>query len=148
MALTAERFAEKVIDFSSLLHDVLGVDPKADGAGAGQAVAYHAPCHLCRGLGVTKAPRELLAEAGLDYRPYDEEDVCCGFGGSYSMKFPGLSAQMVGKKIKAAEETGAELLVTDCPGCVLQLRGGAAQMGSKLTVRHIAEVLAERLDCK
>lgn len=148
MALTAERFADKVIDFSSLLHDVLGVEAKTDGAGAGQAVAYHAPCHLCRGLGVTKAPRELLAESGLDYRPYDEEEVCCGFGGSYSMKFPGLSAQMVGKKIKAAEETGAELLVTDCPGCVLQLRGGAAQMGSKLVVRHIAEVLAERLDCK
>jgi Fe-S oxidoreductase len=114
---------------------------KADG----KKTTYHAPCHLCRGLGVTKAPRELMAIGGLNYLPADEEDVCCGFGGTYSMKFPELSAELLKKKLANSEKTGAELLLTDCPGCIMQLRGGLEAKGSTLQVRHIAEALADRL---
>ena len=102
-------------------------------------------CHLCRGLGVTEAPRELMHTGGLTYLPAEEEDVCCGFGGTYSMKFPELSSELLKKKLANVEKTGAELLLTDCPGCIMQLRGGLEAKGSSLQVQHVAEALAERL---
>ena len=111
--------------------------------GSKKKVAYHSPCHLCRGLGVVQEPRELLATAGLDYLPARDEDTCCGMGGTFSMEFPELSAEVLKKKLDAVEETGADLLVTDCPGCVLQLRGGMAKRGGKVKVKHLAEAVAE-----
>lgn len=138
------QFADRVIDFSSFVHDVLKVTPE-EFRGDGKKVTYHSPCHLCRGLNVTEAPRELMATGGMDYLPADEEDVCCGFGGTYSMKFPELSAELLKKKLANVEKTGAELLLTDCPGCIMQLRGGLEAKGSSVKVGHIAEALAERL---
>ena len=144
LAKRVQQFADRVIDFSSFVHDVLKVEPgefRADGKKA----TYHAPCHLCRGLGVTEAPRELIHTGGLTYLPAEEEDVCCGFGGTYSMKFPELSAELLKKKLANVEKTGAELLLTDCPGCIMQLRGGLEAKGSGMQVQHVAEALAERL---
>ena len=144
LAVKVQQFADRVIDFSSFVHDVLKVEPsefRADGKKA----TYHAPCHLCRGLGVTEAPRELIHTGGLTYLPAEEEDVCCGFGGTYSMKFPELSAELLKKKLANVEKTGAELLLTDCPGCIMQLRGGLEAKGSSMQVQHVAEALAERL---
>ena len=144
LAAKVQQFADRVIDFSSFVHDVLKVEPgefRADGKKA----TYHAPCHLCRGLGVTEAPRELIHTGGLTYLPAEEEDVCCGFGGTYSMKFPELSAELLKKKLANVEKTGAELLLTDCPGCIMQLRGGLEAKGSSMQVQHVAEALAERL---
>ncbi|HWR02915.1 MAG TPA: LUD domain-containing protein [Humidesulfovibrio sp.] len=144
LAVKVQQFADKVIDFSSFVHDVLKVQPESF-AGDGKKTTYHAPCHLCRGLGVTKAPRALMEIGGLNYLPAEEEDVCCGFGGTYSMKFPELSAELLKKKLANAEKTGAELLLTDCPGCIMQLRGGLEAKGSAMKVAHVAEALAERL---
>jgi len=145
MADAARRFADKVIDFSSFVYDVLGVR-KGDfkDLNVHTKTTYHAPCHLCRGMGVTEAPRALLAESGLEYLPSAEEDVCCGFGGTFSMKFPEESKELLNKKLTNAAATGATQLVTDCPGCVMQLRGGAENRGDKLRVRHIAEALADQ----
>jgi iron-sulfur cluster protein len=142
LSVKARQFAQKVIDFSSFMTEVLKVKPEQFLA-RHKKVAYHAPCHLCRGLGVTAAPRELLATAGLEYLAARDEDVCCGMAGSYSVAFPELSAELLKKKLDAVEETGAELLVTDCPGCVLQLKGGLDKRGSKVQVKHIAEAVAE-----
>jgi Fe-S oxidoreductase len=139
----AESFAGKIIDFSSLLRDVLKFssdDLKNDG----EKVAYHAPCHLCRGLGVTAAPRELLA-AGGQYLPTPEEDVCCGFGGTYSVKFPEISATLLAHKLEGLENSEAVTLVTDCPGCVMQLKGGEEKRGNKIKVEHMAEFLDRHL---
>ena len=133
-----------MIDFSSLVRDRLGVKAE-DFTPGGQSVCYHAPCHLCRGMDVREAPRDLMRIAGYDYRPNDEEEVCCGFGGTYSMKFPEISKELLAKKLAAARETGAKTLMTDCPGCVMQLRGGAVNAGMNLEVRHMAEVLAKAL---
>ena len=77
--------------------------------------------------------------------PCEEEEVCCGFGGTYSMKFPEISAQLLDKKLKNVRETRAARLVVDCPGCVMQLRGGAEKTGLNVKVQHIAELLAENL---
>ena len=107
-------------------------------------MTYHASCHICRGLGVTKAPRDLIADAAT-YVPCAEEDVCCGFGGTYSMKFPEISGTLLAKKLKHIEETGASRVVMDCPGCVMQIRGVATANDSPIKVEHIAELLARQM---
>jgi iron-sulfur cluster protein len=147
MAYKAAQFGERVIDFSSFVHDVLGMDEE-DFSGPDKKVTYHAPCHLCRGLGVTEAPRALLADAGLEYLPAAEEDVCCGFGGTFSVKFPELSKVLLNKKLNNLKATGATAMATDCPGCIMQIRGGFASEGTPFEVRHVAEYLAARLKKK
>jgi iron-sulfur cluster protein len=141
-AVKVEQLVGKLIDFSSFLTRVLKVKPERYQGGK-KKVAYHSPCHLCRGLGVVQEPRDLLAIAGLEYLPARDEDVCCGMGGTFSTDFPELSAELLKKKLEAVEETGADLLVTDCPGCVLQLKGGMDKRGGKVEVKHIAEAVAE-----
>ncbi len=138
-----KKFSSKIIDFSSFVHDVLKLSID-DFNKSEEKVTYHASCHLCRGLGVEKAPRELIKMAA-DYTPCEEENVCCGFGGTYSMKFPELSAEILKRKLDKAELTDATRLVADCPGCVIQLRGGEEKRSNKLHVTHIAELLAEKL---
>lgn len=139
----AHAFAAKVIDFSSFAHDIVGLTDK-DFAGDGKKATFHAPCHLCRGLGVHTAPRDLIRDAGLDFQEANESEVCCGFGGTFSAKFPELSAELLNKKLDNVEKTGAEILLTDCPGCIMQLRGGLQKRGSHIIVQHTAEALAAR----
>jgi len=144
LQVKVHQLMDKVIDFSSFMVNVLEVQPEAFDA-VKTKVAYHAPCHLCRGLGVTKEPRKLLGIAGLEYAPAADEDICCGFGGSFSVEFPELSAELLKRKLDNMEATGADLLVTDCPGCVLQLRGGIdKRKGSKLRVKHIVEAISPK----
>jgi Fe-S oxidoreductase len=138
----AMEFSRKVIDYSSFVHDVLKVSDDAFRK-SNESATYHAPCHLCRGLDVHDAPRDLIKTAGLEYRECDEEEVCCGFGGTFSMKFPELSSELLRKKLDNVEATGADILLTDCPGCIMQLRGGLRRRGSKVQVKHVAEVMAE-----
>ena len=139
----AEALARAVQPFSAFLHDTLGVSAE-DFNRSGERVTFHAPCHLCRGCGVREAPHDLIAQAA-DFVPCAEEDVCCGFGGSYSMKFPEVAAQLLENKLKNVQETGAARLVTDCPGCVLQIRGGAEKKGLPIRVSHIVELMAENV---
>jgi Fe-S oxidoreductase len=143
-AAEAAAFGEKVLTFTQFAHRILKLEPKAFQPSQ-QAVTYHAPCHLCRGLGEREAPRALLHQAGFDFKPAAEEETCCGFGGTYSGKFPEISSQILKRKLDDFEATGADLLVTECPGCVMQLRGGAERAGHRLAVRHIAEVLCDRM---
>lgn len=143
MAAKVRQFADRVIDFSSFVHDVLEISPMKFNK-TGQKVGYHAPCHLCRGLEVREAPRETLAMA-CEYVPTDEEEVCCGFGGSYSMKFPAISKTLLAKKLADLEAGEVQAVVTDCPGCVMQIRGGMRAAGKSVEVKHVAELLAEHL---
>ena len=143
MGTEVQQYASRVIDFSSFLKDVLGVTAD-DFNKSGDGVCYHSPCHLCRGMGVTEQPRELINYAA-EYKPAPEEDVCCGFGGTYSVKFPEVSSQVMAKKLDNLESSGATSLVTDCPGCVMQLRGGEEKRGNKLKVEHIAELLERQM---
>nr|WP_287410565.1 LUD domain-containing protein [Pseudodesulfovibrio sp.] len=138
----ADAFADKIIDYSSFVNDVLKVK-KVDFNESKEKATYHAPCHLCRGLEVHDAPRQLIEKGGMEYVECAEEEVCCGFGGTFSMKFPELSAELLNKKLTNVEETGATTLLTDCPGCIMQLRGGLKTRGSKIKVRHVSEVLAD-----
>ncbi len=138
------QLQNKLMDFSSFMVKVLKVRPE-DFIQNQRRVAYHSPCHLCRGLGVTQEPRELLRTAGLEYLPCKDEDVCCGFGGSYSLEFPEISSEILSRKIDHVEASGADVLVTDCPGCVLQMRGGMNKRKGPIQVQHIAEIVADNL---
>lgn len=143
MATEVRQYVDRIKDFSSFAYDVLGLRNN-DFAKSSENVCYHSPCHLCRGLGVTEQPRALI-NAAATYASTPEEDVCCGFGGTYSVKFPEVSGQLLDKKLKGLEASEAATLVTDCPGCVLQLRGGEEQRGNKLKVEHMAEFLARHI---
>ena len=137
-----EAFAEKLMDFSSFMNDVVKVKDE-DFMNLGRKVTYHYPCHLVRGLEVEDAPKELLKKSGSHYEEMNECQVCCGFSGSFSVDFPMISKTMLSHKLDNAKETEATTLVTDCPGCVLQIRGGAEKRGMGMKVMHIAELLLE-----
>jgi len=137
-----KAFTDKIIDVSSFMVNVLKASSE-DFNVTGEKVAYHSPCHLCRGMKVTNEPRKLIELAGYDYVKSKDEDVCCGFGGSYSVDFPEISAEILKKKLDNVEAADAKFLVTDCPGCVLQLRGGMDKREGKIQVKHIVEILAE-----
>ena len=140
LALKAKRLADKIMPFSSFCHDILDVQPSAVPSSRAK-MTYHAPCHLCRGLGVRQAPHALIQNAGYRFVPASEEETCCGFGGTYSTKFPAISAEILGKKLDDVAATQAQYLVTECPGCLMQLRGGAKQRNMDLKVRHLSEIL-------
>jgi Fe-S oxidoreductase len=134
----AAAFAKKVVPFSVFMNDILGLDPVP---GPGRKTAFHSPCHLCRGMDVHQAPCDLIEKSGNQYVPTDEEETCCGFGGSFSTTFPAVSREILTRKLDDVMASGADLLVTECPGCVLQLKGGADRQGRALSVCHIAELL-------
>jgi iron-sulfur cluster protein len=135
-------FVRKVVPFSQFMNDILVIEEEVFQTG-GKTATFHAPCHLCRGLGVTEAPRDLIQKAGYRFVPAAEEQTCCGFGGTYSGKFPAISARILARKLDDVRATGADLLVTECPGCVMQLRGGALKRGERFEVKHIAEALGD-----
>jgi len=138
----ATTFASKVVPFSSFLEAIDAPIRKA--SATQEKVTFHSPCHLCRGMGVTAAPQRIIKKAGFEFVPADEEQTCCGFGGTYSSKFPEISAQILNKKLDDVCRTGADQLVTECPGCVMQLRGGAKKRNDPYVVLHLSELLAHQ----
>jgi iron-sulfur cluster protein len=143
----ARELAAKTVDFSTLVKKLVdeGRLTLKEGQQLGR-VTYHDSCHLKRTLKVSEQPRELLQKAGYEVAEMFECDMCCGMGGSYSLKLPEISAPILQRKLKNIKETGAPLVAMDCPGCVMQIRGGFDQDGAAVTVRHTAELLAEQLE--
>ncbi len=143
----ARRLAEKVIDFSTLVRQLVeqgrlkfkpGIEPTK--------FTYHDSCHLKRTLRAQQAPRELMQQAGHELVEMQESDMCCGMGGSYSLTLPELSAPILERKLVNIEQTGAPLLLIDCPGCLMQIRGGLDKRASAVQVEHTATRLAECLE--
>jgi L-lactate dehydrogenase complex protein LldF len=142
----ARELAAKTIDFSTLVKKLVddGRLTLKEGQQHG-TITYHDSCHLKRTLKVSEQPRELLQKAGYEIAEMFECDMCCGMGGSYSMKLPEISGPILQRKLKNIRETGAPTVAMDCPGCVMQIRGGIDQDGAEVKVRHTAEILAEQL---
>jgi Fe-S oxidoreductase len=92
-------------------------------------------------LNIKKSPEELIKKAGYEFVKSEFENQCCGFGGTYTIKYPEISAAQLEKKLKAAEETRVEILVTECPGCIMHLRGGADKQKRNISVLHLSEIL-------
>jgi len=108
--------------------------------------AYHDSCHLKRGLGVSEEPRRLLAAAGASIAEAVGGGTCCGFGGSYALDLPEVSRAVLERRLQALTAAGAPVVALDCPGCLLQIAGGLEDSGSPVTVRHTAQIIAERLE--
>ena len=144
-ALAARAMAIRpwVFELSQFIVNVLKV--KYLGARYERAVAYHPSCHLMRELGVRAEPMTLLsAVAGIKLCVVRDREECCGFGGMFSVKFPDISASMLDDKIARINESGAEVVVANDCGCLMQIGGGLSRKGEKIEVRHLAEVLAAR----
>ncbi len=109
-------------------------------------VTYHDSCHLKRSLRVSKEQRELLKNTkGVEFVEMNDCDNCCGFGGSYSLLYPEISAPILEKKIQNIKESGANVVALDCPGCLMQIKGGLDARGiDDIKVKHTAEIIAEK----
>jgi len=106
-------------------------------------VTYHDPCHASRGQGLTKEPREILKKiAGIEYREMPEADWCCGGAGSYALSHYDRSQKVLARKMENLKKTNADILVTSCPACMIQLSYGIRRHGLKTEVRHISQVVA------
>lgn len=141
--VAASQLAAKVHDFSEFLVNVgKATGKKLGDPGAGQQVTYHDSCHARHGLGVSIEPRELLRLAGYEVVEMSDSNACCGFAGSYSFYYPEVSESILRRKLQNVIAAGASIVATDCPGCLLQLRGGLEKMRKKIRVAHIAELLA------
>lgn len=139
----AQALAGRVFEFSEFLVKVLKVDDV--GASFAHRLAYHDSCHLLRELGVAEEPRRLLqAVRGAELVELNDNRVCCGFGGTFAVKFPEVSVAMGDDKIKAAAAAGAEYLVANDSGCLMHLAGLVHRQGAALKTMHLAEVLASR----
>ena len=104
---------------------------------------YHDSCSGLRELGIKQEPRKLLASvAGVSLREMTDAEVCCGFGGTFCVKYPGISDKMLEKKLKHIEATGADTLIAGDLGCLMNMAGKLKRQGSAIKVRHVAEVLA------
>ncbi len=137
----AEALAGRTYELVSFLADVMKL-AHVPGRHAGR-VTYHDSCAGLRELGVKAQPRALLgAVEGLTLTELPDAEVCCGFGGTFCVKYPEISTRMVTDKAQAIRETGAELLLAGDLGCLLNMAGRLAREGSPVAVRHVAEVLA------
>jgi len=136
----AENLGHRVREFSDFLVNVLGV--KDVGAShAGRAV-FHTGCHQRRELGVLNEPRELLGNvSGLDLLDWENEELCCGFGGTFSVKMPDVSVAMADEKIAALERSGADTIVSCDSSCLMHLGGRLKKTGHDTRIMHLAQIL-------
>jgi L-lactate dehydrogenase complex protein LldE len=137
------RIASRTYEFSAFLTGVLGVDDV--GARFPHKVTYHDSCHALRELKIEEAPRRLLSRVrGLTLQEMDAAEECCGFGGTFSVKFPSVSGSMARSKIDSILRTGAGTVVSLDSSCLMQLQGALSRAGSRIRTMHLAEVLASR----
>ena len=133
----------KTYEFSRFLLDVAQVDDV--GAKLNRVATYHDSCHALRELGIKKGPRQLLSKVeGLELREMSVAEECCGFGGTFSVKFAELSCAMANTKIESIQQTGADLVVSIDSSCLMQLEGTMRKQGLAISTMHLAEVLASR----
>ena len=140
----AAAFAAKVHELVSFLVDVRGltsVDAELEAR-----VAYHDSCSGLRELGVKGQPRQLLRSVrGLHLVDMSDAEVCCGFGGTFAVKYPDISNAIVERKTDNVAASGADLLLAGDLGCLMNMAGKLSRQGRAIAVRHVAEVLAGEL---
>jgi L-lactate dehydrogenase complex protein LldE len=135
----AEELSRRTHELSDFLVNVLGTEDV--GARFEGKATYHMACHL-RGLGILTEPEKLLRRIkDLEYVPLERSDECCGFGGSFSVRYPGISGAMVQDKAALIEKTGASAVVATDAGCLMNIAGCLRRRGSKVRALHLAQVL-------
>lgn len=137
----AESLASRTFELVSFLADVMKID--AVEAHLDKTVTYHDSCSGLRELNIKRQPRKLLKSVGgVTLHEMDNAEVCCGFGGTFCVKYPDISTKMVSDKMRHIEASGADLLLAGDLGCLLNMAGRLKRQGSQVEVRHVAEVLA------
>lgn len=139
------RLIDKTHEFVQFLTDVMPVNLRKLGCKWQGAATYHYSCHG-RGLGLTDQAVRLLNQIdGIDYRPLDKLDQCCGFGGTFAVKHAEVSGAMVRDKVACIAQTGADTVVCNDGGCTLNIQGSAHRENVDVRFKHIAEIIAEGL---
>lgn len=137
-----EEFGKKVMDISELLTQKIELSKKEEKALI--KVTYHDPCHLVRGQNISAQPREILKNLpGIEYVEMKDAAKCCGGGGSFSFYHYDLSKQISRHKVGNIEASGASVVTTGCPGCMLQIKDQLGQKGSPVKVKHIIQLIDE-----
>ena len=140
--LRAQAFADKTFELVSFLVDVLKIEAvtsRFDGT-----VTYHDACSGLRELGIKSQPRQLLASVrGLRLMEMQDSEVCCGFGGTFCVKYPAISDVMVARKAENIVGAGADTVIAGDLDCLIDMAGKLQRTGKSVAVRHVAEVLAD-----
>jgi L-lactate dehydrogenase complex protein LldE len=135
----AADLARRTHELSDFVVNVLGIEDV--GARFEGRVTYHVACHL-RGLNLLTEPERLLRKVkGLEYVPLERADECCGFGGSFSVRYPGISGAMVEDKAAFIEKAGVDAVVATDAGCLMNVGGCLRRRGSRVKTLHLVEVL-------
>jgi len=138
----AAELSKKTFELVSFLTDELGIDKV--NAKFSTSVTYHDSCSGLRELGVQEQPRKLLESvAGLELKELPSSNVCCGFGGTFCVKYSDISDRMVSDKVSDIVDTGATTVLAGDLGCLLNIAGKISRNSIDIKVRHVAEVLAD-----
>ena len=139
----ADRLAERTYEFGSFLVNVLKVEDV--GASFRGRVTWHDACHGLRDLNVREEPRRLLRNVrGAEFVELPNADACCGFGGTFSVKYPEISVAILDNKIDAIEKAGVRAVVSGDASCLMQIGGRLTRQNSAVKTMHLAELLASR----
>ena len=137
----ARALADRTFELVSFLTDVMGVEHLRS-QHVGGPVTYHDSCSGLRELGIKAQPRKLLQAIGSPVCEMADAEVCCGFGGTFCVKYPDISVRMVSDKVRNIVATAAETVVAGDLGCLLNIAGRLRREGHRVKVRHTAELLA------
>ena len=137
----ADALGARTYELVSFLTDVLGLTD-LPGRYDGGPVTYHDSCSGLRELGIKQQPRALLRSLGATITEMTDPEICCGFGGTFCVKYPDISTRMVSDKTRDITATGAETVLAGDMGCLLNIAGRLSREGSPTKARHVAEVLA------
>ena len=139
----ARTLSSRTSEFVEFLVNVLKVDLREHDVHWPGTVTYHYSCHL-RGIGVTDEAVRLMRQIdGLDYQPMDKIDQCCGFGGTFAMKYPQISGAMVRDKVQCIAQTGAPVVISNDSGCTMNIAGSCHREGVDVQFTSLAEIIAE-----
>jgi len=139
----AHKVAKRTFEFASfLVRELKVVDVSARFKGK---VTWHDACHGLRDLGLHDEPRELINNVrDAEFVELENSDACCGFGGTFSVKYPEISAAILDRKIEAIAQSGVDAVVSGDASCLMQIGGRLSRIGSKVRVMHLAELLASK----
>jgi Fe-S oxidoreductase len=141
----AHRLGERIVSFTRFAYN-LAIDRGTTGRHLAIRATYHDACQSANVLGLHDEPRELLRRvAGVELTEMADSAVCCGFGGTFSFEHPDVANFVLETKLANIAATGADVVITDNPGCLTHLRGGLDARNQRVKVRHIADVLWESL---
>jgi L-lactate dehydrogenase complex protein LldE len=137
------RLRSRLREFSEFIVSELGVEDV--GARFPSRVTYHDACHLLRELGISDQPRRLIrAVRDVDFVEMDAPDTCCGFGGTFSVKYGEISNAILQEKLARITNSGVEYVVANDSSCLMQIAGGLSRAGSPVKTMHLAELLAKQ----